>query len=62
MAWARMASSGTGLLVFIDDVTEDRSIIQSRNYENCVTVHIYMDLTVYIFKNIYMYVYIYIHI
>ncbi len=25
MAWACMASSGTGLLVFIDDVTEDRS-------------------------------------
>ncbi len=25
MAWACMASSGSGLLVFIDDVTEDRS-------------------------------------
>ncbi len=25
MAWACMASSGTGLLVFSDDVTEDRS-------------------------------------
>ncbi len=25
MAWACMASSGTGLLVFSDEVTEDRS-------------------------------------
>lgn len=25
MAWACMASSGTGSFVFIDDVTEDRS-------------------------------------
>ncbi len=31
MAWACMASSGTGLLVFSDDVTEDRS--SRMNYE-----------------------------
>ncbi len=39
-AWACMASSGTGLLVFIDDVTEDRSSqINSEVYRDILSAH-----------------------
>ncbi len=41
MAWACMASSGTGLLVFIDDVTEDRSSrINSEVYKAILSAQI----------------------
>jgi len=41
MEWARMASSGTGSLVFIDDVTEDRSSqMNSEVYRNIMSTQI----------------------
>ena len=41
MAWACMASSGTGSLVFIDDVTEDRSSwMNSEVYRDIVSAQI----------------------
>ncbi len=41
MTWACMASSGTGLLVFIDDVTEDRtSWMNSEVYRDILSAQI----------------------
>ncbi len=41
MAWAWMASSGTGLLVFSDDVTEDRSSrMNSEVYKDILSAQI----------------------
>ncbi len=41
MAWACMASSGTGLMVFIDDLTEDKSSrINSEMYRDILSAQI----------------------
>ncbi len=41
MAWACMASSGTGLMVFIDDLTEDKSSrINSKMYRDILSAQI----------------------
>ncbi len=40
MAWACMASSGTGLLVFSDDVTEDRSSWKNQVYRDILSAQI----------------------
>ncbi len=41
MLWAWMASSGTGLLVFIDDVTNDRSSgLNSEVYRDILSTQI----------------------
>ena len=41
MAWACMAASGTGSLVFIDDVTADRSrTMNSEDYRNILSAQI----------------------
>ena len=41
MAWAYMAFNGTGSLVFIDDMTEDKSSrLNSEVYRNILSAHI----------------------
>ena len=46
MAWACTASSGTGSLVFIDDMTEDGSSrMNSEVYRNILSVHIQPNST-----------------
>ena len=61
MAWARMAASGTGSLVFIDDVTADKSsrmnsevfwAILSAHIQPNDKVNVYLNISIYDFITI----------
>ena len=52
MAWPCMASSGVGLLIFIDDVTHDgRSRMNSEVYKNILSANLWRNASKLIGRN-----------